>query len=331
MTMPRVPAVLVLCGDAQVTSTLQPVLGSFPIRVRYADSVAAAQAVLIEGEPDCLLVRLAIGSPDWAALMHLMTTTYPGVPAVALCAPEELRAVAPWLGRGVADYAPVPIDGLRLQVALRNAVDRRELLREVYRLRAALSTPAYTAPPAPAPAAGAPPAARVSPPLPPPPRPAPVVTVATAGSPASRPPAAASPPPPAPPRPVPPSQPTPHPPGRFALEVLETHPERAFAVLRIGGSIDENAAVAFAEKIGQLKDSAAITRLIVDLESVTHIASRGLHVFAIMTSLLDPEGTHGQVVALVNVRGYVKETLERLGLSESFLHCRTIDEAKARI
>ncbi|MBI3267524.1 MAG: hypothetical protein HYZ53_00770, partial [Planctomycetes bacterium] len=137
MATSKVPFVLVLCPDAALATELKTLLTPLEFRVRSIESLGLALAALSGEEPDVFVLRVPIGTPEWAELIRDLPADHPDMPVIVICRDEEEPLLSSWT-KHVFDFLRVPLMSLRVQVSVRNAIERRHLDLECRNLRTLL-------------------------------------------------------------------------------------------------------------------------------------------------------------------------------------------------
>jgi len=91
---------------------------------------------LAQTNPDCVILDLGLGEEDGLVLLAEMTALRPGIPVIIVTGLGSVDRAVGAMKLGAHDFLPKPIDSVRLQVAVRNAVEHRRLVTRLQRLQA---------------------------------------------------------------------------------------------------------------------------------------------------------------------------------------------------
>jgi two-component system response regulator HydG len=129
------PHVLVVDDDAAFGETLSVGLRGRGYRVSYAPSADAALATLAAAEIDVVLTDVNMGAVSGIALCERIVERRPDIPVIVLTAFGNLDAAVAAIRAGAYDFLSKPARLDAIGIALRRALERRDLRREVTRLR----------------------------------------------------------------------------------------------------------------------------------------------------------------------------------------------------
>ena len=128
--------VLVIDDDASLRYTLEAVLSDAGLSVETCDGGAAGISAFEARGTDVVLTDLAMPGMDGMQVLAQMRALDPGVPVVMLTAHGSERVAVAAMKAGAHDYIPKPFDPDELAIAVKRAIETRELRLENARLRA---------------------------------------------------------------------------------------------------------------------------------------------------------------------------------------------------
>jgi DNA-binding NtrC family response regulator len=129
------PHVLVVDDDAAFGETLSVGLRSRGYRVTTATSPVAALDLLEREEIDVVLTDVNMGAVSGIALCERIAETFPDLPVIVLTAFGNLDSAVAAIRAGAYDFLAKPARLDAIGIALRRALERRDLRREIQRLR----------------------------------------------------------------------------------------------------------------------------------------------------------------------------------------------------
>jgi DNA-binding NtrC family response regulator len=133
------PQVLVVDDDVAFGETLSIGLRGRGYRVVTATSPDAAVAVLQTEDIDVVLTDVNMGSVSGIALCERIVESHPDLPVIVLTAFGNLDSAVAAIRAGAYDFLSKPARLDAIGIALRRALERRDLRREVTRLRNEIS------------------------------------------------------------------------------------------------------------------------------------------------------------------------------------------------
>jgi DNA-binding NtrC family response regulator len=127
--------VLVIDDDASLRFTLEAVLSDAGLVVEACDGGASGLAAFETRGADIVLTDLAMPDVDGMHVLERMRANDPSVPVLMLTAHGSERVAVAAMKAGAFDYIPKPFDPDELVLAVRRAIDWRELRLQNARLR----------------------------------------------------------------------------------------------------------------------------------------------------------------------------------------------------
>ncbi len=127
--------VLVVDDDAAFGETLSVGLRGRQYRVSYAANADAALTALHAQDVDVVLTDVNMGAVSGIALCERVVESYPDLPVIVLTAFGNLDSAVAAIRAGAYDFLSKPARLDAIAIALRRALERRDLRREVTRLR----------------------------------------------------------------------------------------------------------------------------------------------------------------------------------------------------
>jgi two-component system response regulator AtoC len=127
--------VLVIDDDASLRFTLEAVLSDAGFIVEACDGGASGLAAFEARGADVVLTDLAMPEMDGMQVLERMRASDPSVPVLMLTAHGSERVAVSAMKAGAFDYIPKPFDPDELSLAVRRAVEWRELRLQNARLR----------------------------------------------------------------------------------------------------------------------------------------------------------------------------------------------------
>src|SRR5580700_7974171 len=127
--------VLVLDDDPSLRFTLEAVLSDTGLLVEACDGGASGLAAFEARGADVLLTDLAMPDMDGMQVLERMRASDPSVPVLMLTAHGSERVAVAAMKAGAFDYIPKPFDPDELALAVRRAIDWRDLRLQNAKLR----------------------------------------------------------------------------------------------------------------------------------------------------------------------------------------------------
>jgi two-component system response regulator AtoC len=127
--------VLVIDDDASLRFTLEAVLSDAGLIVETCESGAAGLTAFEARGADVVLTDLAMPEMDGVQVLERMRAADPSVPVLMLTAHGSERVAVAAMKAGAFDYIPKPFDPDELVMAVRRAIDWRDLRLQNARLR----------------------------------------------------------------------------------------------------------------------------------------------------------------------------------------------------
>ena len=127
--------VLVIDDDASLRFTLEAVLSDAGLVVETCDGGATGLPAFEARGADVVLTDLAMPDMDGMQVLERMRASDPSVPVLMLTAHGSERVAVAAIKAGAFDYIPKPFDPDELTLAVRRAIDWRELRLQNARLR----------------------------------------------------------------------------------------------------------------------------------------------------------------------------------------------------
>src|ERR1700728_1662910 len=127
--------VLVIDDDASLRFTLEAVLSDAGLVVETCDGGAAGLAAFEARGADVVLTDLAMPDMDGMQVLERMRASDPRVPVLMLTAHGSERVAVAAMKAGAFDYIPKPFDPDELALAVRRAIDWRDLRLQTAKLR----------------------------------------------------------------------------------------------------------------------------------------------------------------------------------------------------
>jgi two-component system, NtrC family, response regulator AtoC len=127
--------VLVIDDDASLRFTLEAVLSDAGLVVEACEDGASGLAAFDARGADAVLTDLAMPEMDGMQVLERLRASDPSVPVLMLTAHGSERAAVAAIKAGAFDYIPKPFDPDDLLLAVRRAIDWRDLRLQNARLR----------------------------------------------------------------------------------------------------------------------------------------------------------------------------------------------------
>src|SRR3984893_12506141 len=128
--------VLVIDDDSSLRFTLEAVLSDAGLVVEACDSGASGLAAFEARGADVVLTDLAMPEMDGMEVLERMRAQDPSVHVLMLTAHGSERVAVAAMKAGAHDYIPKPFDPDELALAVKRAIETRELRLQNARLRA---------------------------------------------------------------------------------------------------------------------------------------------------------------------------------------------------
>jgi DNA-binding NtrC family response regulator len=129
------PAVLVVDDEKLIRWTLQQCLASEGYRVMEADSGDDALRLARDESPDLMILDLRLPGTDGMTVLREVRDLEPDLPVIIMTAHESVDSAVRAMKLGARDYVSKPLNLEELKVAIRKALEERDLRREVRHLR----------------------------------------------------------------------------------------------------------------------------------------------------------------------------------------------------
>ena len=129
------PAVLVVDDEKLIRWTLQQSLERDGYKVLEADNGEDALRLVRDEAPDLMLLDLRLPGIDGMAVLERTRETEPDLPIIIMTAHESVDSAVRAMKLGARDYVGKPLNLEELKVAVRKALEERQLRREVKHLR----------------------------------------------------------------------------------------------------------------------------------------------------------------------------------------------------
>jgi DNA-binding NtrC family response regulator len=129
------PCVLVVDDEHGVRESLR-MLFKGDCEVATAGSVEEAEQILQQSSPDLILLDLVMPGRGGLDLLAALADAVDPPPVVVLTATKTVNTAVEAMKRGAVDYITKPFEVEALRIKVRQLLERRELEREVVRLRA---------------------------------------------------------------------------------------------------------------------------------------------------------------------------------------------------
>ncbi len=129
------PVVLVVDDEKLIRWTLQQCLEPEGYKVIEADDGDDALRLVHDEPPDLMLLDLRLPGTDGMAVLHRAREAEPDLPVIIMTAHESVESAVRAMKLGARDYVSKPLNLEELKVAVRKALEERQLRREVRQLR----------------------------------------------------------------------------------------------------------------------------------------------------------------------------------------------------
>ncbi|HEV8320388.1 MAG TPA: sigma-54 dependent transcriptional regulator [Myxococcota bacterium] len=129
-------SILVVDDEKNIRRTLKMVLEGEGYAVQGAESAEAGLASLDEEPADLVMLDVRLPGMDGMEALGRLRLRYPDLPVIMISGHATLSDAVEATRRGAFDFLEKPLDRERVLVAIRNALERRTLAREVGELRA---------------------------------------------------------------------------------------------------------------------------------------------------------------------------------------------------
>jgi DNA-binding NtrC family response regulator len=129
------PAVLVVDDEKLIRWTLQQCLATEGYRVIEAASGDDALRLARDDPPDLMILDLRLPGTDGMTVLQEVRDFEPDLPIIIMTAHESVDSAVRAMKLGARDYVSKPLNLEELKVAIRKALEERELRREVRHLR----------------------------------------------------------------------------------------------------------------------------------------------------------------------------------------------------
>jgi two-component system, NtrC family, nitrogen regulation response regulator NtrX len=141
--------VLVVDDEKNIRRTLRMVLEGEGYRVEEAEDATAAEAALAQTPPDVVILDVKLGEQSGLDLLGRIkargddgraTAVDPELPVIMISGHASIEDAVKATRLGAFDFLEKPLDRNRVVVTVRNAADRRRMMRQVSSLRAAVDS-----------------------------------------------------------------------------------------------------------------------------------------------------------------------------------------------
>jgi DNA-binding NtrC family response regulator len=143
------PVVLVVDDEKNIRRTLRMVLEGEGYAVHEADGLAAAEAALGQAVPDVVVLDVKLGEANGLDLLGRIKARGddggaarldPDLPVIMISGHASIEDAVKATRLGAFDFLEKPLDRNRVVVTVRNAAERRRMMRQVSTLRAAVDS-----------------------------------------------------------------------------------------------------------------------------------------------------------------------------------------------
>lgn len=128
------PSILVIDDERPIRSSLKEILEYEKLNVEEASNAKEALELLTNMSFDAALCDIKMSGMDGMELLEIMTREYPDMEVIMISGHGNIETAVEALKKGAFDYIEKPIDLNRLLVAVRNALDRKNLVQETKKL-----------------------------------------------------------------------------------------------------------------------------------------------------------------------------------------------------
>lgn len=127
--------ILIVDDERPIRSTLKDILEYEKIKVEEAEDGQKAIELFKKKEFDAVLCDIKMPGMDGMEVLEQLQSINPDVPVIMISGHGTIETAVESLKKGAYDYIPKPPDLNRLLVSVRNALDRKDLVRETKKLK----------------------------------------------------------------------------------------------------------------------------------------------------------------------------------------------------
>ena len=127
-------SILVIDDERPIRSSLKEILEYEKLKVEEASNAKEALTKLSEISFDAALCDIKMPGMDGMELLDILTRDFPDMEVIMISGHGNIETAVEALKKGAFDYIEKPIDLNRLLVAVRNALDRKNLVQETKKL-----------------------------------------------------------------------------------------------------------------------------------------------------------------------------------------------------
>jgi two-component system response regulator AtoC len=125
------PHVLVVDDDRSIRRSLEKFLTDLGYLVSTAEDGAQALAAIERGDKDVVLLDLGLPVIDGLEVLSRLEGREDTAPVIVITARDDMKSTITAIQRGAYDYLVKPLDIERLKIALRRALESRELAQRL--------------------------------------------------------------------------------------------------------------------------------------------------------------------------------------------------------
>jgi two-component system nitrogen regulation response regulator NtrX len=124
------PSILIIDDERPIRSTLREILEYEKLKIEEAEDGKKGLELFLKQDFDVVLCDIKMPGMDGVEVLERMQLTKPDVPVIMISGHGTIETAVDSLKKGAYDYIPKPPDLNRLLVAVRNALDRKQLVQE---------------------------------------------------------------------------------------------------------------------------------------------------------------------------------------------------------
>lgn len=128
-------SILIIDDERPIRSTLKDILEYEKIKVSEAEDGPKGIELFKKQEFDAVLCDIKMPGMDGLEVLDQIQSINPDVPVIMISGHGTIDTAVESLKKGAYDYIPKPPDLNRLLVSVRNALDRKDLVRETKKLK----------------------------------------------------------------------------------------------------------------------------------------------------------------------------------------------------
>lgn len=132
-------SILIIDDEKPIRSTLRDILEYEKIKVEEAENGIKGLELFQKKEFDAVLCDIKMSGMDGLEVLEKIQQINPDVPVIMISGHGTIDTAVESLKKGAYDYIPKPPDLNRLLVSVRNALDRKDLVRETRSLKQKVS------------------------------------------------------------------------------------------------------------------------------------------------------------------------------------------------